>query len=228
MRVSLVPIGTKGRSIVSAYLYGRTVRKKVELRKSAADATELANRGVPHGQAPAAKAAAQVALADAADAAQKKAAGADQTSGLIETVAGLFPADLLLVYAAVLPELITTTRKGPHKGSVAITDPGAFKLLLIGLMIAGVAFYVAGRVGANAQLERADLGRVLVAPLAFAAWAGLQKPNGWSVFGHHSQGELAVLAALCALAAIALSLAFPAKATPPPDAPAQAAQPAAC
>jgi hypothetical protein len=191
---------------MSALLYGRASRRRVMNRNAvtAAAAAAAAVTATSGGSQVDAQAIAQ----QAADAATE---AADGSGDLLAKVAGLFPADLLLAYSVVLPTVTATGKDANGNDTVSITDASAFKLLLAALVVAGPILYAAGRYSKErTKWQLSDIGRALVPALAFAAWAGLEKPNAWSVFGHGSNGELLVGAVVCALIAIALSLAFPA------------------
>jgi hypothetical protein len=174
---------------VSSILYGRIVGTKAGLRQAATGAAAESPPTI-------------------------RARAADETGGLLEKLAALFPAELLLAYSILGGLVSSTTEDSAHKDASTITDPDNMRWVLLGLVVFAFVFYAAGRLSTPTPWNRRDWLRMLIPAAAVAAWLGLQHPNPWVVFGYGGQTTLTILAVFLALLAIALSIAFPAKATP--------------
>src|SRR5690242_1407430 len=97
---------------MSAILYGRMVGKKAALRHDAK------GRGAQSAEV-------------------LRAKTSDETGGLLEKLAALFPAELLLAYAILIEFVTDTTEQSGNKDASTITDPDNMRWVLLGLVVFG-------------------------------------------------------------------------------------------
>jgi hypothetical protein len=129
----------------------------------------------------------------------------------VDVFAALVPAEVLAAFAFLLPVFTTTdvtTGGAADSGTISISEPTAALWAFWGLAVASALLYVFGRLF---RLDKLDIARILIPPLAFIGWIMLQHPVVFAAAGgpEWSTGERTVVAVVLAivLSAAAASLA---------------------
>jgi hypothetical protein len=90
-----------------------------------------------------------------------------------DTLAALVPAEVLSVHALV----ISATTEMMNDGTV-ITDMPTLRLAFWGFILVSIGFYIVPR-WFGGRLDRLDVIRVLIPPLAFVGWTMLQRTTAF-------------------------------------------------
>jgi hypothetical protein len=94
-------------------------------------------------------------------------------SSYLDAVAALVPAEVLSLHAVIL----TFTTGASGSGETTITEEGVLHWAFFGLIVLSVVLYLMPRIleqSHSVKLNRLDIMRVLIPPLAFVAWTMLQ------------------------------------------------------
>jgi hypothetical protein len=136
------------------------------------------------------------------------AAGKPGTGAFVDTLAALIPAEVLVAHGVLIG--LGTKTETPADGDpiTTITEPTALEVLFIALVITSLLLYVLPRLS---KWDHWDFARMLIPPLAFAAWTILQKATmfdafalGWSNIARTGVGIIAALI----LGSFAFALAY--------------------
>lgn len=132
----------------------------------------------------------------------------------IDALTALVPAEVLAAHAVLLP-FVTKTETDPEGQSISIiTEPTTLRWTFWALILISVGLYLIPR---RASLERWDLARVFIPPLAFTLWTMLQRTTAfdavWPSLREAPRNVIAVLGAII-LGAIAAALAYKADQNP--------------
>jgi hypothetical protein len=128
-----------------------------------------------------------------------------------DTLAALVPAEVLSVHALV----ISATTEMMNNGTV-ITDMPTLRLAFWGFILVSIGFYIVPR-WFGGRLDRLDVIRVLIPPLAFVGWTMLQRTTAFDAAFPSvtpTQRTVAGLFLAVVLAAAAAMLAYSADQKP--------------
>lgn len=130
----------------------------------------------------------------------------------VDAMAALVPAEVLTVHAVILS--VTTETSG---STTTITDIFTLKLAFIGLVLLSIFLYIFPR-WKSGTLEKFDVVRGAIPPLAFVVWTMLQRTTAFdALYPKLPDAPRTVIAIFAAviLGAIATNLANKADQNPP-------------
>lgn len=126
----------------------------------------------------------------------------------IDALAALVPAEVLAAHAVLLPFVTKTDTDDAGQNVATITEATTLKWVFWALILISVGLYLIAR---RTKLERWDVARALIPPLAFTFWTMLQKTTAfdavWPGLREAPRNVIAVLGAVV-LGAFATALAF--------------------
>jgi len=126
-------------------------------------------------------------------------------SKLVETVAALVPAEILVVHAAILSFTTETVEATADAAAVTtITEPLSLRIAFFGLLGFSWLLYVAPRLFSlskdNGEWESWDYARMFIPPVAFVVWTLLQETSAFNaVCPNWAAGPRALVGAFVAL-----------------------------
>lgn len=126
----------------------------------------------------------------------------------VDALAALVPAEVLAAHAVLLTFVTETDTDAQGQNVATITEPTTLKWIFWVLILISIGLYLLGR---RTKLERWDVARALIPPVAFTFWTMLQKTTAfdavWPSLREAPRNVIAVLGAVI-LGAVASALAF--------------------
>jgi hypothetical protein len=134
----------------------------------------------------------------------------DLSTSVVNAVAGLVPAEALLLQQVILQFTSTTTkaRKG-HPSTTVVTHGHVLGQTFWALIVVSAVAYLLGRWTSNQALRLLDLAGVAIAALAYVVWSALQSPSAFAAFFTHvSSVDRQVWGSIAAVVLVLLAPAF--------------------
>jgi cytochrome bd-type quinol oxidase subunit 2 len=142
----------------------------------------------------------------------------------IDVLAGLVPAEVLALNAALLPVMTKTSTDKTGNSVTTVTEPGALKALFFISIVLSAGLYIMGHTQQQKKSERKKVSAlrywpVLIPALSYVGWTMLQRSTAFDAFAPEmSEAVRELIAATVAvvLSAIAVRIGFKADEEPPP------------